>query len=81
MTTQTTDPGREQHALANGTAHPQRPEPQAYRVADACYVLGIGRTSLYELVNAGQLKLIKLAGRTLVPRSEIKRLTSVDRAA
>jgi excisionase family DNA binding protein len=51
----------------------------AYRVADACAALGVGRTSLYELVRSGELKLIKIAGRTLVPRSELERLTRVDR--
>ena len=53
----------------------------AYPVNDACHALGIKRTSLYELAKNGELKLIKIAGRTLVPRSEIERLTSVDRAA
>ena len=53
----------------------------AYRVDEACHALGIGRTSLYELVKTGELKLIKVAGRTLVPRSELERLTSVERAA
>lgn len=53
----------------------------AYRVDEACHALGIGRTSLYELVKTGELKLIKVAGRTLVPRSELERLTSVDRTA
>lgn len=51
----------------------------AYRVDDACYGLGISRTTFYELVKAGELKTIKLAGRTLVPRSELERLTHVDR--
>lgn len=53
----------------------------AYRVNEACHALGIGRTSLYELVKTGELKLIKVAGRTLVPLSELERLTRVDRAA
>jgi excisionase family DNA binding protein len=53
----------------------------AYRIDEACHALGIGRTSLYELAKTDQIKLIKIAGRTLVPRSEIERLTSVDRAA
>jgi excisionase family DNA binding protein len=53
----------------------------AYRVPEACMALGIGRTSLYELVRIGELKLIKIAGRTLVPRSELERLTSVERPA
>ena len=38
-------------------------------------------TSLYDLIKSGELKIIKIAGRTMVPRSEIERLTSVDRAA
>lgn len=50
----------------------------AYRVDEACHALGIGRTSFYELVKTGELKLIKIAGRTLVPRSELERLTRVD---
>jgi excisionase family DNA binding protein len=53
----------------------------AYPVNDACHALGIKRTSLYELAKNGELKLIKIAGRTLVPHSEIERLTTVDRAA
>lgn len=52
----------------------------AYPINDACHVLGIKRTSLYELAKLGQLRLIKIAGRTLVPRSEIERLTSFERA-
>ena len=54
---------------------------RAYRIDEACHCLGIGRTSLYELVKTGELKLIKIAGRSLVPRSEIERLTRVDDAA
>ena len=53
----------------------------AYRVDEACRALGIGRTSLYALVNAGELQLIKIAGRTLVPRSELERLTRIERTA
>ncbi len=49
----------------------------AYPVNDACHALGIKRTSLYALAKIGELKLIKIAGRTLVPRSEIERLTSL----
>jgi excisionase family DNA binding protein len=53
----------------------------AYPVNDACHALGIRRTTLYELAKTGRLQLIKIAGRTLVPRSEIERLTSVKGAA
>lgn len=53
----------------------------AYRIDEACRAIGIGRTSLYKLVETGELKLIRIAGRSLVPASELERLTSVDRAA
>ena len=53
----------------------------AFRIDEACHALGIGRTSLYELAKTGQIKLIKIAGRSVVPRSEIERLTSVDNGA
>ena len=53
----------------------------AFRINEACRALGIGRTSVYDMAKKGQIKLIKIAGRTLVPRSEIERLTTVDRAA
>jgi excisionase family DNA binding protein len=49
----------------------------AYRVNDACEVLGIRRTLLYRLAKSGELRLIKICGRTLVPRSEIERLTAL----
>jgi hypothetical protein len=53
----------------------------AYPVDEGCYKLGIGRTSLYAMAQAGEIRLIKIAGRTLVPHSEIERLTRVDQAA
>lgn len=54
---------------------------RAYRVGEACYALGIGRTSLYDLIKNREIVAIKIAGRTLIPSSEIERLTSVERAA
>jgi excisionase family DNA binding protein len=50
----------------------------AYRISEACTALGIGRTSLYKLVNEGKLRLINVAGRSLVPRSELERLTRIE---
>ena len=50
----------------------------AYPVNDACHALGIKRTLLYELIKQNKLTAIKIAGRTLIPRTEIERLTRVD---
>ena len=50
----------------------------AYPVNDACHALGIKRTSLYQLIKKQKLTAIKIAGRTLIPRSEIERLTRID---
>lgn len=49
-------------------------EKLAYRINDACSALGIGRTSFYRLVTDGKFRTITIAGRVLVPRSEIDRL-------
>lgn len=58
--------------------HDRRPAetlaPLAYRVPDACAVLGIGRTSLYELMAAGKLRAIRIAGRTLVDAESARAL-------
>jgi hypothetical protein len=51
-------------------------EPLALRVSDACRAIGIGRTKLYSEAKAGRLKLIRIAGRTVVPMDELRRLIS-----
>jgi excisionase family DNA binding protein len=38
--------------------------------AGAAYV-SIGKTKLYELIKAGQIKVIKCGARTIIPRSEL----------
>lgn len=48
--------------------------PRARRINDACRAIGISRTSLYNLAAKGQISLVRVAGRTLVPESEIDRL-------
>ena len=46
----------------------------AMRVNDFCATIGIGRTTAYELINEGKLTAITIAGRTLIPASEVDRL-------
>lgn len=52
------------------TAH----EPIAYRIEDAMRVIGLGRTSLYALANEGKLRMVKVAGRTLVDAASLRAL-------
>ena len=45
-------------------------------VNDALAMLGIGRTRLYELINAGEIHTIKLGRRRLVQVASLQRLAS-----
>ena len=47
-------------------------EPLCYRIPDLSIVLGVGRTHIYQLINAGELVRIKSAGRTLVTRASVE---------
>ena len=41
-------------------------------ILQACAMLGIGRSKLYETINAGKLETVKLGTRTLVRVASIK---------
>ena len=43
-----------------------------WRVGDFCRAHGIGRTLFYDEVKRGEIKLIKVGKRTLVPDTEAK---------
>jgi len=47
-------------------------EPINVSIQNAALTLGIGRSKLYELINAGALETVKLGSRTLVRVSSIK---------
>ena len=50
--------------------------PLARRIPDACLALGIGKSTIYKLAAEGKVKLVRIAGRTVVPESEIVRIAS-----
>lgn len=52
------------------------PAPLAHRIPDACRRLGVGRSSLYELIKAGEVKTIKIGSRTLIPEAELQKVIS-----
>jgi len=43
----------------------------AYSVEETCMKLGIGRTTFYELVAEGRIKMLKLGRKSIVPAPEI----------
>lgn len=49
-------------------------EPEAYSINAGARKLSVGRGKIYQMERDGLIRLIRLGGRTLVPRSEIKRL-------
>lgn len=55
----------------------QTPAPRAaWPINEGAYRMGIHRVTVYKLAAEGKLRLIKIAGRTLIPDSEIVRLTT-----
>lgn len=49
-------------------------EPLAYSIKDACHATSLGRTRLYELINGGEIEVIKIGRRTLVTAASLRRL-------
>lgn len=41
--------------------------PLAVRVREACRLTGIGRSKLYELIAAGEIRVVKVGSITLIP--------------
>jgi excisionase family DNA binding protein len=48
--------------------------PMAWRIDDGARLLSISRSTVYSLARGGKLKLIRVAGRTLIPHSEVVRV-------
>lgn len=48
--------------------------PLAHRIPDACNRLGIGRSTLYELIKAGEVRVIKIGSRSLIPEADLQKL-------
>lgn len=50
----------------------------SYSVDEAAALIGIGRTTLYGLIKAGELPVIKIGTRTLVRRNDLEKLIHLD---
>jgi excisionase family DNA binding protein len=49
-------------------------------IADASNAVGVGRSKVYELINSGQLKTIKIGRRTLITVESIRALVDQKKA-
>jgi excisionase family DNA binding protein len=57
---------------------------KTYRVKEVADILGIGRTTIYKLINTGVLQRIKVGATTLITAASVDALLNcnlVDRAA
>ena len=50
--------------------------PFLLSIAEACLVLGIGRSKLYELIADGSLPLRKIGRKSLIARADLVELVS-----
>lgn len=46
----------------------------AYSIREACSVSSLGRTTLYNHIAAGRLRVTRVGGRTLIPAEALKAL-------
>lgn len=56
--------------------HQSMIEPIAMRVPEACRYIGIGRSTLYVLINEGEIEIIKLGGSTLILTESLRSLVA-----
>ena len=55
-------------------------DPLCLSINDTAQTLGIGRTKIYELINAGQLETVKIGRRTLVRTVSVRAIAKEGRA-
>lgn len=53
----------------------------SYSINEAVSASGLGRTTLYELIKAGQLSPVKIGARTLILRSDLEGMLERAKAA
>lgn len=49
-----------------------------FSISEACAATSFGRTSIYKLIREGQLKAVRVGGRTLVPAESLRALLDGD---
>lgn len=57
---------------ASGKPQDLRPEALAVRVPEACRMIGIGRSKLYELIADGTIEEVKIGSITVIPVMQLR---------
>ena len=52
----------------------------AYSIKQACEVSSLGKTTLYRQANRGNLRLVRVGGRTLIPADSLRSLITGEAA-
>lgn len=66
-------------AVAKRIAHVgTQSESKLVSISDATAILGVGRSTIYKLINEGALQTKRIGRRTLVPRSDLNQMLSGD---
>lgn len=64
--------------MMSATSPPRR---VAYPIPEAAALLGMSRSGIYQLIDRGELRRVKIGRRSLIPASELDRLIDPDREA
>ncbi len=52
--------------------------PAAYSIPEAAAQLSVSRSHLYQLIDRGLIRRVKIGHRSVIPATEIDRLLAVD---
>jgi len=67
------------HHMCN--PHVAQISPISVRVKQACEIIGIGRSKLYQLIASGEIETIKIGCATLIPISSLHQFIEARRDA
>ena len=56
------------------TVSNSQPEPLTVRIPAAIRMTGIGRSKLYELIQSGDIEIVKIGSATLIPVESLRQL-------
>jgi len=56
----------------SGKLQDVRLEPLAVRVPEACRMIGVGRSKLYELIADGTIEVVKIGSITVIPVAQLR---------